>query len=86
MNGKKAKIIRKALGLKKPAPIEGTGGPREKDGSLYWEQRRVNFMNQYRWWKKGYQDGRVPLELINHLAHRQELRRQLDQDDQHNGE
>ena len=87
MNGKRSKLIRKALGYKKtPNQEVERGGPREKDGSLYWFQRQNNAANQYRWWKQGVTRGTVPLDIVARLARQQAVRQLLDRDDLHSEE
>lgn len=87
MNGRMAKKIRKVLQYEKsPNHIVERGGVREVDGELRQFFIRNPEANRYRWWKFGYRAGKLPLELVDHLAHQQELRRNTVQDSQHSGE
>jgi hypothetical protein len=58
MNGKQAKALRKALGIKKPSPMDG-GGLYEKDGRLYFRQAQNPAMNLYRNIKRRYIKGEL---------------------------
>ena len=58
MNGKQAKAIRKALGIKKPTPASESGIYENENGQLMFRRRSNPVMNTYRFFKKGYVSGR----------------------------